>query len=112
MICPETTTKIQEVGECDTERYMAIKNIRPPTTDREVLSVAAYILHTEANEGLAMLIAKKMLDSLRITFPLFIDWSHCFHIIPTTKKKEEVECQLGLYEPSTATLDSGFFAPL
>ena len=73
-ICAETphTFRSTEVTEVDIRSYLSSRNIQAPTTARETVSVAANILHTEGNENLARVIAKGMINGMRMSVPLFL----------------------------------------
>jgi hypothetical protein len=64
---------IRDVSEFEVEPYLMIRDIRSPITTRQVLAVAAYVLHTETDEGLAIGIATQMIGSLKkMALPFFL----------------------------------------
>ena len=49
-----------------------MKHIRPPRNDKEMATVAAYVLHLMGNKGFARLIASTMMGQVHITVSPFI----------------------------------------
>jgi hypothetical protein len=73
-ICPKGGSPgvIRDVNDFDVEPYLMLRAIQSPITTRQVLAVAAYVLHTETDEGLAIGIAKQMIGSLKkMALPFF-----------------------------------------